>query len=193
MAIYVDKKVKDVVWYIENTLLIHCKTTTSPPYFFTIYVDNSKFPFLTLYFFRSLNGLVYKLLMKDVERDIDQKAWQTKEGLLLRARPIAGKVRRLIQSMATMTIANHAVASTIMPVTLSRGRNMHGASEGSTRNVLSQRLALTEAEPFPTTETQRGQAAQSYPLPLDLKESVQMCRDRLRLVSPLLLSRFPPN
>ena len=33
MAISADEKVKDVVWYAENTLLIHCKTIASPPYF----------------------------------------------------------------------------------------------------------------------------------------------------------------
>ena len=131
MAISLDKKVKDVVWYTDSTLLIHCETTASLPYFFMICVDNSKSPFLTLYFFRSLNGSVYEPLMKDVQRDIDQKAWQTKEGLPLRAPPVAGKVRRLIHLMATMTAANRAVASAIMPITLSRGRGMQRASEGS--------------------------------------------------------------
>ena len=46
-----------------------------------------------------------------------------------------------------MTAANKAVANAIMPITLSRGRNTQGASEGSARNVLSQRLAITGAEP----------------------------------------------
>ena len=34
-----------------------------------------------------------------------------------------------------------------MPITLSRGKNTQGASEGSARNVLSQRLAATGVEP----------------------------------------------
>ena len=96
MAISADEKVKDVVWYTENTLLIHCETIASPSYFFTIYVDNSVSPFSTLYFLRSLNGSVYKPLMKEVERDIDNKACQAKDGQPFRARPIAGKVRRLL-------------------------------------------------------------------------------------------------
>ena len=75
MPISADEKVKDVVWYADNTLLIHCKTTSSPPYFFTICVDNSASPFSTLYFLRSLNGSVYEPLMKEVEREIDNKAW----------------------------------------------------------------------------------------------------------------------
>ena len=106
MAISADEKVKDVVWYVENTLLIQCKTTPSLPYFFTICFDNSKSPFCTLYFLRSLNDSMYEPLMKEVERDIDQKAWQTKDGLPLRARLVAEKVRRLIQSIATMTSVN---------------------------------------------------------------------------------------
>ena len=85
--------------------------------------------------------------MKEVEREIDNKAWQAKDGQPLRARPVARKVRRLLQSIATMTAANKAVASAIMPITLSRRRNTQGASEGSARNVLSQRLAITGAEP----------------------------------------------
>ena len=131
MAISTDEKVKDVVWYTENTLLIHCETTASPPYFFTICVDNLASPFSTLYFLRSLNGSMYEPLMKEVERDINNKAWQAKDGLPLRAHRVARKVRRFLQSIATMTVANQAVASTIMPITLSRGRNMQGASEGS--------------------------------------------------------------
>ena len=80
MAISADEKIKDVVWYGENILLIHCETTASPPYFFTICVDNSVSPFSTLYFLRNLNGSVYEPLMKEVERDIDNKAWQAKDG-----------------------------------------------------------------------------------------------------------------
>ena len=147
MPISADEKVKDVVWYANNTLLIHCETIASPPYFFTICVNNLASPFLTLYFLRSLNGSMYKPLMKEVEREIDNKAWQAKDGQPFRARPVARKVRCLLQSIVTMTTANKAVASAIMPITLSRGRNTQGASEGSARNVLNQRLAATEAEP----------------------------------------------
>ena len=124
MPISTDKKVKDVVWYADKTLLIHCETTASPPYFFTICVDNSTSPFSTLYFLRSLNSSVYEPLMMEVEREIDNKAWQSKDGQPLRARPVAGKVRRLLQSTATMTATNQAVARAIMPLILSRGRNM---------------------------------------------------------------------
>ena len=46
-----------------------------------------------------------------------------------------------------MIVANQAIASAIMLVTLSRGINTQGASEGSACNVLSQRLAVTRAEP----------------------------------------------
>ena len=147
MPISADEKVKGVVWYADNTLLIHCETTSSPPYFFTICVDNLASPFSTLYFLRSLNGSVYEPLMNEVEREIDNKAWQAKDSQPLRTCPFAGKVRRLLQSIATMTAANKAVASAIMPITLSRGRHTHGASEGSARNVLSQRLAATGAKP----------------------------------------------
>ena len=83
VAVSADKKVKDVVWYLENTILIHCETTGSPPYSFTICVDNSKSLFSTLYFLKSLNGSVYEPLVKEVEKEIDQKAWQTEEGLPL--------------------------------------------------------------------------------------------------------------
>ena len=63
VAVFADEKVKDVVWYSENTILIHCETTGSPPYSFTICVDNSKSPFSTLYFLKSLNGSVYEPLV----------------------------------------------------------------------------------------------------------------------------------
>ena len=171
---------------------IHCETTGSPPYS-TICVDNSKSSFSTLYFLKSLSGSVYEPLVKEVEKEIDQKAWQTKEGLLLRAQIVASKVRCLIQSMATMTAANRTVASAIMPLTISRGRGTEGASAGSTRNVLPKDLLQPKLSPRPTVDNRRGQTAQSHPLPLDLKERAQMCKDRPRLARPQLLSRFPPN
>ena len=96
VVVSADKKVKDVVWYSDNTILIHCETTGFPPYSFTICIDNSKSPFSTLYFLKSLNGLVYEPLVKEVEKEIVQKAWQTKEGLPLRARLVASKARHLI-------------------------------------------------------------------------------------------------
>ena len=46
-----------------------------------------------------------------------------------------------------MTAANQTIASAITPLTLSRGRNTQGASEGSASNVLSQRLVVTGVEP----------------------------------------------
>ena len=68
MVVSVDEKVKDVVWYSENTILIHCETNGSPSYSFTICVDNLKSPFSTLYFLKSLSGSVYEPLMKEVEK-----------------------------------------------------------------------------------------------------------------------------
>ena len=101
MLISTDERVKDVVHYRDNILHIRCELTDSPPYFFTICLDNSKSS-STLYFLRTLNGSVYKPLVKDVKRDIDQKSWQTKEGLFLRVYLVASKVRQIILLMATM-------------------------------------------------------------------------------------------
>ena len=50
-----------------------------------------------------------------------------------------------------------------------------------------------ELSPRPTGDSQRGQAAQSHPLRLDLKESAQMCKGRPRLARPQRLRKFPPN
>ena len=111
MPISGDEKVKDVVWYANNTLFIHCEKTASPPYFFTICLDNSASPFTTLYFLRSLNGSVYEPLMKEVETEIDNKAWQSEDGQPLRARPVAGKVK-----------ASTALAITQIPSELESGQ-----------------------------------------------------------------------
>ena len=193
MPIFVDEKVKDVVWYAHNTLLIHCETTSSPPYFFTICVDNTKSPFSTLYFLRSLNGSVYEPLMKEVEREIDNKAWQAKDGQPLRARLVARKVRRLLQSIATMTAANKAVASAIMPITLSRGRNTQGASEGSARNVLSQRLAATGAEPSTNRRNSKRPSSQVTSTPSGSQRKRANVQRMPEASTASAIIRFRPN
>ena len=71
MPISTDEHVKDVVYYKDNILHIHCKTRDPAPYNFIVCIDNSIFPFSTLYFLKSLNNLIYDPLMKDVEQDFD--------------------------------------------------------------------------------------------------------------------------
>ena len=126
MSISVDECVKDVVSYKNNILFVHCKMTESTPYCFTICTNNSKSPFSTLYFLKSLENSVYEPLMKEIEEDIDRKQWHMKDGLPLRARPIASKVRQIIFSMAKMAATRHTLVSAIMPITLSRGRGTQG-------------------------------------------------------------------
>ena len=89
LPISANGRIKDVVYFNENTIHIPCKTTDPTPYRFTICINNAMSPFSTLYFLKSLNGSIYETLVKDIKADIDKKLWQTKEGLPLRACAIA--------------------------------------------------------------------------------------------------------
>ena len=54
LVIFSNEHINDVVHYKNNIVHIHCKTTNPDPYLFTILVDNSIYPLITLYFLSSL-------------------------------------------------------------------------------------------------------------------------------------------
>ena len=102
LPISADECIKDVVHYKDNILHIHCETTDVDPYAFTIALNNSSSPFSLVPFLASLAGSSYEPLVKEVEAEIDRKSWVTKEGLPLRARAVASKLRSLTMTIATM-------------------------------------------------------------------------------------------
>ena len=128
-----DKCIKDVVHYKDNILHIHCETTDADLYAFTIALNNRSSLFTVVPFLASLEGSSYEPLMKEIKVEIDRKSWITKEGLPLRARAVASKLRSLTMSIATMAASQRAVASALMPVDLSRVRSNTNASQGSAR------------------------------------------------------------
>ena len=116
LLISADERIKDVVHFKDNILHIHCETTDADPYAFTIALNNGSSPFTVVPFLASLAGSSYEPLMKEVEAEIDMKSWVTKEGLPLRARAVASKLRSLTMSIATMVASQRAVASALMPL-----------------------------------------------------------------------------
>ena len=119
--------------YKDNILHIHCETTDVDPYDFTIALNNSSSLFTVVPFLASLAGSSYKPLMKEIEAEIDRKSWVTKEGLPLRARAVASKLRSFTMSIATMAASQRAVASALMLVDLSRVWSNTNASQRSAR------------------------------------------------------------
>ena len=117
--------------YKDNILHIHCETTDADPYAFTIVLNNGSSPFSVVPFLASLAGSSYEPLIKEVEAEIDRKSWVTKEGLPLRARAVASKLRSLTMSIATMAASQRAVALALMPLDLSQVRSNTNASQGS--------------------------------------------------------------
>ena len=133
LPISADERIKDVVHYKDNILHIHYETTNADPYAFTIALNNGSSPFSVAPFLASLVGSSYEPLIKEVEAEIDRKLWVMKEGLPLRARAVASKLRSLTMSIATMAASQRAIASALMPLDLSRVRSNTNASQGSAR------------------------------------------------------------
>ena len=102
LPISADERIKDVVHFKDNILHIHCETTDADPYAFTLALNNSASPFIVVPFLANLAGSSYEPLMKEIEAEIDKKSWVTKEGLPLRARAVASKLRSLAMSIAIM-------------------------------------------------------------------------------------------
>ena len=133
LLISADEHIKDVVHFNDNILHIHCKTTDADPYAFTLALNNGVSLFIVVPFLASLAGSSYEPLMKEIEAEIDKKSWVTKEGLPLRARAIASKLQSLTMSIAIKAASQRAIASTFMPLDLSKVRNNTNASQGSAR------------------------------------------------------------
>ena len=136
LPISADERIKEVAYYNGNILHIHCETTKAEPYDFTIVVNNTMSPFSIIPFLESLQGSPNETLIKEVEREIHQHVWTTKEGLPLKARSVTSKIRNLIHSMAKMAAARKAITSALMLVDLSTVRSTQNASQASGRDTL---------------------------------------------------------
>ena len=102
--------------------------------------------------------------MKEIEVEIDKKSWVTKEGLPLRVRAVASKLRSLTMSIATMAASQRAVASALMPLDLSGIWSNTNASQGSAR-AQSQGGALQVMQPSTggCNQKRRNSAIDSMP------------------------------
>ena len=147
LPISADKQIHEVAYYKGNTVHIHCETTDAEPYSFTFVVNNTMSPFSVVPFLASLQGSSYEPLIKEVESEIDRQVWTTKEGLPLRARSVASKVRNLIHSMAKMAAACKAITSALMPLDLSRAAGTQNTSQASGRDTTSQGGPHSAPEP----------------------------------------------
>ena len=69
LPISVDERIHEVAYYKGN---IHCETTDTEPYSFTVVVNNTMLPFSVVPFLASLQGSSYEPLIKEVESEIDR-------------------------------------------------------------------------------------------------------------------------
>jgi hypothetical protein len=106
LPILLEEKVKGVLFKSSGIINIHCKTTNSEPYMFTICIEYVKSTFHLSAFLKSLENLKFESLFKEVEKQIDRKMWLIKDGLSLSAKAIASWIRQLLLNIATMTALN---------------------------------------------------------------------------------------
>jgi hypothetical protein len=106
LPISYNKRVKDILPEKGGIVLVHCVTTTEEPYIFTICVEYKFSPFDLSVFLRSLENSNYKVLMKEIEAQVDNKEWLNKEGHPFEFRAMASTVRQPIVSLDVMTVSN---------------------------------------------------------------------------------------
>ena len=155
LPISADERIQEVAYYKGNILHIHCETTNAEPYSFTVVVNNTMSSFSVVPFLASLQGSLYKPLIKEVESKIDRQVWTTKEGLPLRARSVASKVRNLIHSMAKMAATRKAITSALMPLDLSRAVGTQNTSQASGQDITSQGGPQSTADPSSTQRNRK--------------------------------------
>ena len=156
LPISADERIHEVAYYKGNIVHIHCETTDAEPYSFTVVVNNTMSPFSVVSFLASLQGSSYEPLIKEVESEIDRQVWTTKEGLPLKARSVASKVRNLIHSMAKMAAARKAITSALMPVDLSRAAGTQNTSQASGCDTTSQGGPQSAADPSSIRRNKKG-------------------------------------
>ena len=166
LPISAEERIQEVAYYKGNILHIHCETIDVEPYSFTVIVNNTMSPFSVVPFLESLQGSPYETLIKEVESEIDWQVWTTKEGLPLRARSVASKIKNLIHSMAKVAVARKAVTSALMPVDLSRAIGMQNISQASGRDTTSQGGPQSTAYPSSTRRNKKrlSSAIESIPV-----------------------------
>ena len=89
-----------------------CSSTTPNPYHFTIVIDTIKCPFSIVDCFESLQGSILDNIEKTLEEDIIQKKWQTKKGNVLKAKPLAKKLRNIVGGIGVVTGVKKAKVTT---------------------------------------------------------------------------------
>ena len=155
LPISANERIQEVAYYKGNILHIHYENTDAEPYSFTVVVNNTMSPFFVVPFLESLQGSSYEPLRKEVESEIYRQVWTKKEGLPLRARSIASKVKNLIHSMAKMAAARKAVTSVLMPLDLSRVIGTQNTSQASGSDTTSQRGPQSATDPSSTRRNKK--------------------------------------
>ena len=97
-----DEKIREVLYENPGRVNIHYKTTIPEWYVFTISIDYAKAPFHLTRFLMSIENSSYEALMKEIEEQVNKKMWMNKEGLPLKAKSMASKVRQVLISISTM-------------------------------------------------------------------------------------------
>ena len=68
-----DVKVREVLFESGRRINMHCKTTIPELYVFTILMEYTKALFYLIHFLKSLENLSFKMVMKEIEDQVDKK------------------------------------------------------------------------------------------------------------------------
>ena len=95
----------------EDKIKIFCSSTRRDPYHFTIVIDTIKCPFSIVDCFASLQASNFDDVVKALEEEIIEKKWQTKKGKALKAKPLAKKLRNIVDALDVTTVVEKAKIS----------------------------------------------------------------------------------
>jgi hypothetical protein len=124
-------KVTDVSHESNEIVKVSCSSSSDDPYMFSVVIDTVQSPFDIVECIYSLHASKFDAIVQQLETELCQKKWETKDGLPLKAKGVAQRLRKLLGQMSTFAaIESTKVTTRARPVELS-GTTQVGSQEPS--------------------------------------------------------------
>jgi hypothetical protein len=147
-------KVTDVTHESLEVVKVSCSSCSDDPYMFSIVIDTVQSPFDIVECIDSLRASKFDAIVTQLETENEQKKWETKDGLPLKAKGVAQRLRKLLGQMSTFAaIESVKVASRARLVESSGVTQVHSqepsqaSAPGRTSRARVTRSSMREPAP----------------------------------------------
>ena len=169
-----DHKGKDII-------KIMCSSMRNDPYYFTIVVNVAENLFDPISLMESLSHSFYDEIQKTLRQEVLDKKWATKDGRTLQAKPLAFKLRNVLNSLTVAATEKRArLTQGKSPMDVS-GVTATGSQMGSQQTGRSRGKALVPSQ-------SRGASATPTPLSPAKKKGLEKKTDTAKPKKNMLVS-----